>query len=146
MCSIYHRVCRCVYIILLCLSVCVLSISVCVLSISVWVMSISVCVRFLSGSFRSGRCRLTRTHSAFSPASLSTFAGNDLLFLLRLLLQAQSLLPLLPLLLLLNTFSLCLSGETASLGDISRRGVNMPRPPTPPPPPRRSLSLLGTPG
>ncbi|XP_056441818.1 suppressor of cytokine signaling 7 [Gadus chalcogrammus] len=56
---------------------------------------------------RSGRCRLTRTHSAFSPASLSTFAG-----------------------------------ETASLGDISRRGVNMPRPPTPPPPPRRSLSLL----
>ncbi|CAL8351297.1 unnamed protein product [Boreogadus saida] len=58
---------------------------------------------------RSGRCRLTRTHSAFSPASLSTFAG-----------------------------------ETASLGDISRRGVNMPRPPTPPPPPRRSLSLLDT--
>ncbi|XP_059903063.1 suppressor of cytokine signaling 7 isoform X2 [Gadus macrocephalus] len=58
---------------------------------------------------RSSRCRLTRTHSAFSPASLSTFAG-----------------------------------ETASLGDISRRGVNMPRPPTPPPPPRRSLSLLDT--
>uniref|UniRef100_A0A8C4Z7R9 Suppressor of cytokine signaling 7 n=1 Tax=Gadus morhua TaxID=8049 RepID=A0A8C4Z7R9_GADMO len=55
----------------------------------------------------TNRCRLTRTHSAFSPASLSTFAG-----------------------------------ETASLGDISRRGVNMPRPPTPPPPPRRSLSLL----
>ncbi|KAJ3614566.1 hypothetical protein NHX12_018138 [Muraenolepis orangiensis] len=56
---------------------------------------------------RSGRCRLTRTHSAFSPASLSAFAG-----------------------------------ETVSLVDISRRGVNMPRPPTPPPPPRRSLSLL----
>ncbi|CAL8333117.1 unnamed protein product [Lota lota] len=56
---------------------------------------------------RSGGCRLTRTHSAFSPASLSAFAG-----------------------------------ETASLVDISRRGVNMPRPPTPPPPPRRSLSLL----
>ncbi|KAM8842024.1 LOW QUALITY PROTEIN: suppressor of cytokine signaling 7 [Synchiropus picturatus] len=57
--------------------------------------------------------RLTRAHSAFSPASLSaslsTFTG-----------ETVSLVDV----------------------DISRRGTNTPHPPTPPPPPRRSLSLL----
>ncbi|XP_028313205.1 suppressor of cytokine signaling 7 isoform X2 [Gouania willdenowi] len=57
--------------------------------------------------------RLTRAHSAFSPASLSTslsaFTG-----------ETVSLVDV----------------------DISRRGANTPHPPTPPPPPRRSLSLL----
>ncbi|XP_063331813.1 suppressor of cytokine signaling 7 isoform X2 [Pelmatolapia mariae] len=57
--------------------------------------------------------RLTRAHSAFSPASLSaslsTFTG-----------ETVSLVDV----------------------DISQRGVNTPHPPTPPPPPRRSLSLL----
>ncbi|NP_001116335.1 suppressor of cytokine signaling 7 [Takifugu rubripes] len=57
--------------------------------------------------------RLTRAHSAFSPASLSAslsaFTG-----------ETVSLLDV----------------------DISRRGANTPHPPTPPPPPRRSLSLL----
>ncbi|XP_034756739.1 suppressor of cytokine signaling 7 isoform X1 [Etheostoma cragini] len=57
--------------------------------------------------------RLTRAHSAFSPASLSAslsaFTG-----------ETVSLVDV----------------------DISRRGANTPHPPTPPPPPRRSLSLL----
>lgn len=57
--------------------------------------------------------RLTRAHSAFSPAALSAslaaFAG-----------ETVSLVDV----------------------DISRRGTNTPHPPTPPPPPRRSLSLL----
>ncbi|CAJ1054154.1 suppressor of cytokine signaling 7 isoform X2 [Xyrichtys novacula] len=57
--------------------------------------------------------RLTRAHSAFSPASLSAslsaFTG-----------ETVSLVDV----------------------DISRRGTNTPHPPTPPPPPRRSLSLL----
>nr|WHI94480.1 suppressors of cytokine signaling 7b [Paralichthys olivaceus] len=57
--------------------------------------------------------RLTRAHSAFSPASLSAslsaFTG-----------ETVSLMDV----------------------DISRRGANTPHPPTPPPPPRRSLSLL----
>ncbi|XP_075905032.1 suppressor of cytokine signaling 7 isoform X2 [Nelusetta ayraudi] len=57
--------------------------------------------------------KLTRAHSAFSPASLSAslsaFTG-----------ETVSLLDV----------------------DISRRGANTPHPPTPPPPPRRSLSLL----
>ncbi|XP_029015971.1 suppressor of cytokine signaling 7 isoform X1 [Betta splendens] len=57
--------------------------------------------------------RLTRAHSAFSPASLSAslsaFAG-----------ETVSLVDV----------------------DISRRGATTPHPPTPPPPPRRSLSLL----
>ncbi|KAF3688066.1 Suppressor of cytokine signaling 7 [Channa argus] len=57
--------------------------------------------------------RLTRAHSAFSPASLSAslsaFTG-----------ETVSLVDV----------------------DISRRGMNTPHPPTPPPPPRRSLSLL----
>ncbi|KAM4584308.1 suppressor of cytokine signaling 7 isoform 1-T1 [Odontesthes bonariensis] len=57
--------------------------------------------------------RLTRAHSAFSPASLSAsfsaFTG-----------ETVSLVDV----------------------DISRRGTNPPHPPTPPPPPRRSLSLL----
>ncbi|XP_030599228.1 suppressor of cytokine signaling 7 [Archocentrus centrarchus] len=57
--------------------------------------------------------RLTRAHSAFSPASLSaslsTFTG-----------ETVSLVDV----------------------DISQRGANTPHPPTPPPPPRRSLSLL----
>ncbi|XP_072319196.1 suppressor of cytokine signaling 7 isoform X2 [Eucyclogobius newberryi] len=57
--------------------------------------------------------RLTRAHSAFSPAalsaSLSAFAG-----------ETVSLVDV----------------------DISRRGTHTPHPPTPPPPPRRSLSLL----
>ncbi|XP_029988466.1 suppressor of cytokine signaling 7 isoform X2 [Sphaeramia orbicularis] len=59
------------------------------------------------------QARLTRAHSAFSPASLSAslsaFAG-----------ETVSLVDV----------------------DISRRGTNTPHPPTPPPPPRRSLSLL----
>ncbi|XP_056264358.1 suppressor of cytokine signaling 7 isoform X2 [Pseudoliparis swirei] len=61
------------------------------------------------------RPRLTRAHSAFSPASLvaslSAFTG-----------ETVSLVDV----------------------DISRRGANTPHPPTPPPPPRRSLSLLDT--
>ncbi|KAL7404033.1 hypothetical protein ABVT39_008715 [Epinephelus coioides] len=60
-----------------------------------------------------GQPRLTRAHSAFSPASLSAslsaFTG-----------ETVSLVDV----------------------DISRRGANTPHPPTPPPPPRRSLSLL----
>ncbi|KAK7930096.1 hypothetical protein WMY93_006491 [Mugilogobius chulae] len=57
--------------------------------------------------------RLTRAHSAFSPAALSAslaaFSG-----------ETVSLVDV----------------------DISRRGTHTPHPPTPPPPPRRSLSLL----
>ncbi|CAK6975656.1 suppressor of cytokine signaling 7 [Scomber scombrus] len=58
--------------------------------------------------------RMTRAHSAFSPASSLSAS--------------------------LSAFT----GETVSLMDvdISRRGANTPHPPTPPPPPRRSLSLL----
>ncbi|XP_047433733.1 suppressor of cytokine signaling 7 isoform X2 [Mugil cephalus] len=59
--------------------------------------------------------RLTRAHSAFSPASLSAslsaFTG-----------ETVSLVDV----------------------DISQRGASTPHPPTPPPPPRRSLSLLDT--
>uniref|UniRef100_A0A665U170 Suppressor of cytokine signaling 7 n=2 Tax=Echeneis naucrates TaxID=173247 RepID=A0A665U170_ECHNA len=67
----------------------------------------------MAGGAEQDADRLTRAHSAFSPASLSAslsaFTG-----------ETVSLVDV----------------------DISRRGANTPHPPTPPPPPRRSLSLL----